>query len=480
MSNNKKITMNRRDLLKMGSAGLALSSLGAYSLGQAQEGADKKFIFVIAASGGASVLDSFLPQTAGPAAFDAANLAQPNGSSFTCVTPLENSIQGAIPLGNGYSQATFLTKHTQDVVVMTSEVSSVNHIIAAKRAMTGDNINGGRTITEAAAMAFGQTCTLPNLNLSGGGYGLHGDDDTVPASARGEPITDPLMFAFATHGFKGIETSLAADDIKAARALRLQLEAASRFQKQFAGTPLLDVYRRNRDEVLLNLEKGQTINKLMLLDPASNNLAQFGFEVSSDMAGIMQKFPNLATDPFEAKVALAFLAAKNGMSNAFTISPSQSPLVDANGTPNSPIAFDWSHVDHRGAQNAMWSYILNSTDALIELLKATDVDGDPEKGKMWDRSMIYIATEFGRDKVATGGSGHHLNNGNVFISPMLQGNNVFGGVDPNTGLTFGFDANSGEPNPNAKMNEKDVYSAVAHGLGIEFETRIDKPAMVRS
>ena len=218
---------------------------------------------------------------------------------------------------------------------------------------------------------------------------------------------------------------------------------------------------------------------LVLLDPNTYDLSSVTSELSADIQTVITKFPNLATDPFEAKLALSFLAAKNGMSNAFTIGPNQSPLIQAAGTPNPPIAFDWSHVDHRGAQNSMWSYILKGTDALIDLLKTTDIDGDPAMGKMWDKSMVYIATEFGRDKTANGGSGHHLNNGNIFISPMLNGNKVYGGVDATTGITFGYNADTGEPDPASLKNEKDVYSAVAHGLGISFEGRKDQNAMVK-
>ena len=127
----------------------------------------------------------------------------------------------------------------------------------------------------------------------------------------------------------------------------------------------------------------------------------------------------------------------------------------------------------------MWSYMLKSIDGLIDLLKATDIDGDPAKGKRWDKSLIYIATEFGRDKIATGGSGHHLNNGSVIISPMVNGNKQYGGVNPDTGLTFGFDANTGAPDANLQLHEKDIYSAVAHALGIDFDGRKDKPIMVK-
>ena len=478
MSKKNKNKISRRSLIKAGSAaalGTAALPYGVKVQAAEGEAEDKKFVFVICASGGASIIDSFMAPATGPAAH---TIVRPDGSNLNAVAPLDNSIQGVIPLGNGYSQVTFLQKHGADTAVMAHEVSSVNHIIAAKRAVTGDNVFGGRTIMEAVADKYGKSCMLPNLALSGGGYGLHGDDVTLPSIARGETITDPLMFAFATHGYKGL-AGMDEAQINGARGLRGQLEMVSRFQKEFAGNPILDVYQKNRDVVLRDLEKGNMVSKLMLLDPNTNNLAQFGFEVSGDMQMVLEKFPAMNTDPYEAKMALAFLAAKNGMSNAFSITPSQSPLIEAAATPNSPIAFDWSHVDHRGAQNAMWSYMLKSIDGLIDLLKATDIDGDPAKGKMWDKSLIYIATEFGRDKVGGGGSGHHLNNGSVIISPMVNGNQIYGGIDEATGLTHGFDPATGAPDTNKQFLEPEVYSALAQALGLEFDGRKDMSAMIK-
>ena len=129
----------------------------------------------------------------------------------------------------------------------------------------------------------------------------------------------------------------------------------------------------------------------------------------------------------------------------------------------------------------MWSRVLRTADALIELLKETDyVEGDPSQGKMWDRSLVYFPTEFGRDKVASGGSGHNLNNGSLLISPMIKGNRVYGGVDPTTNLTFGFDPQTGEPRPGVEMTEPDLYGAIAHALDISFPGRRDCPALVRS
>jgi hypothetical protein len=315
--------------------------------------------------------------------------------------------------------------------------------------------------------------------LAGGGYGQNGDDVTVPDVARGQAVTDPLMFAFSTHGSRGINNDLSAGEMKALRSLRSQLETSSRYLDQFKDSRLLDSYMKNRERVVDMLEKGDAITKLMLLDPASANLGSFGLSTSADFNLVREKFPAMATDPYEARMALAFLAVKNGLSNAVTIAPPQSPLITAAGTPNAPIAFDWSHVDHRGAQNSMWSYILKSVDGLIDLLKATDIGGDPANGKIWDRSVVYIATEFGRDKLATGGSGHHLNNGVVMISPLMNGNKIYGGIDTTTALTYGFDPATGAPDKNRKMNERSVYSAAATALGIEFEGRHDMRALVK-
>ncbi len=472
------LRFNRRHLLQAGGAGALAFALPTHKL-QSQGLADEtKYIFTICAFGGASLIDSFLAQASGPAAFN--NIVKIDGSVFSTVPPLNNSIQGAIPLGNGYNQVSFVQKHGADMVVMTSEVSSVNHIIGAKRAMNGDGINNGRTLPEAVAMTFGGNCPIPNLMLAGGGFALHGEDTTVTEAARAQAVDDPLMFAFATHGYKGLPLALNASEMQATRGLRAQLEKVSRFQTDYAGAKILTTYQANRERLVETLEKGDMVTKMMMLDPATNKLAEFGFSISPDFNSVRAKFPNMAIDPFEARMALGFLAAKNGLSNAISIGIGNSPLVTAQGSPNAPIAFDWSHVDHRGAQNAMWSYILKSMDALIDLLKATDRDGDPSKGKMWDRSVIYLATEFGRDKVNGGSSGHHLNNGALMISPLLQGNRIFGGVDALSGLTFGFDPKSGAANTAAVMKEKHCYSAIAHAMGLEFNNRIDMPALVRN
>ncbi len=482
MSNSKKPSFNRRDMLLSAGALAAVASVSGRSgkllAEEEKTSAETRYLFVVCAGGGASIVDSFLGQASGPAAYS--DMVKAPGSELTSFPARKNTISGFVDMGNKYDQATFLTKHGKDALVMTAEVSSVNHFIAARRALNGDNINAGRTLAEAASMHFGSKLLLPNLLMAGDGFAVPGDDLTVPDRFRGTRIADPLMFAFANHGFKGVNKAVGEKEMSAMRALRKKFEGAGEFGQSFKKSGMLSAYSQNRDNIVESLEKGDLITKMTLLDPNTNKLAEYGLQVSPDINAVREKFPNLAKDTFESQCALAFLSMKNGLSNCATIAPSPMPLIENKSTANAPIAFDWSHSDHPGAQNTMWSYVLKNLDGLIDLLKATDIDGDPAKGKMWSKSLIYIATEFGRDRVTTGGSGHHLNNGVAIISPLMKGNKVYGGIDPATALTFGFDPATGVPNPKTVMKEKHIYSAVAHALGLPFDGRIDFPSMVRT
>ena len=119
----------------------------------------------------------------------------------------------------------------------------------------------------------------------------------------------------------------------------------------------------------------------------------------------------------------------------------------------------------------MWDRILGIADRLITLLKAEEfANGE----SFWDRSMIYFATEFGRSKKRPNnssefGTSHHLNNGYAVVSPMVNGNKILGGVDPNTALTYGFDPEDPQsvPRPGTYMKEKQIYSGLLHALGVD-------------
>jgi uncharacterized protein (DUF1501 family) len=169
------------------------------------------------------------------------------------------------------------------------------------------------------------------------------------------------------------------------------------------------------------------------------------------------------------------------VASAVTLAPSFSPVLSGITLENPPLAFDFSHNDHPSTQNAMWSRVLRIVDGLIDLLKG---EPDGAGGTLWDRSLVYVATDFGREKVrpanATAfGTGHHLNNGVVLVSPLLKGGRVYGGVDPTTLLTHGFDPTTGEPAPGTVMREGDVYAVIAGAMGVDYPGRRAFPAIVR-
>ena len=236
-----------------------------------------------------------------------------------------------------------------------------------------------------------------------------------------------------------------------------------------------------RSEVSSQLEEMDAITKLMLLDPSG--MADLGLSPSPLQRDLHEVFPGVMHDQWQQQGALAFMLAYYGLSCANTMSLSFNPAFDGDALVGAPLAFDFSHNFHRGAQSVMWGRVLRVADGLINLLKRFDYLGDPALGKMWDRSLIYVATDFGRDKTRPPdesyfGTGHHLNNGSVLLSPLLQGNRVFGGVDPSTLLTHGFNLRTGESDPGAVLREPEVYSLVAQALDIDFPGRRDLSAVL--
>ena len=174
----------------------------------------------------------------------------------------------------------------------------------------------------------------------------------------------------------------------------------------------------------------------------------------------------------------ADLLARHDISSAITLGPDTSPtfLDSIYGT---PLAFDYSHTDHVVAQHVMWGRILKVVDGLITMLKEEPLTEDPADGTIWDRSLIYFATDFGRDKIRPSGAtrfstGHHLNNGALLISPLLKGNRAWGEVDPTTAETFGLNG-TGE---RVEFRERHVYSAVAHAMDVDFQGREDMSFML--
>ena len=176
-------------------------------------------------------------------------------------------------------------------------------------------------------------------------------------------------------------------------------------------------------------------------------------------------------DPLERQAALAYLLIKNHASVTVTLSPTFAPITGGPfGLKTVPLAFDGSHNDHRATQALMWFRVLNIADRLIDLLSETPFENSGET--FWDRSMVHFATDFGRDKRRPAGANiwgtsHHVNNGHVTISPLVNGNTVLGGVNPNTGLTHGFNLQDGTEDSTRNTTEAESFAGLLQALGVD-------------
>lgn len=234
------------------------------------------------------------------------------------------------------------------------------------------------------------------------------------------------------------------------------------------------------------IESEDLITKLMMVGDAGGLLSSYGLASTPDLGFINAAFPNL-TEPLQAQAALAYLLIKNKASSVVTLGPSFQPAMLASGSFSTALAFDFSHNNHRFGQNVTWSVLLKQVHFLIELLKLTQYDEtNPDAGTFWDRTVIYVATEFGRSQdrpagvdIGAFGSGHGLNNGTLLISPLLKGNTVFGGVDHDTAMTYGFDPVCGAPTPGVQqIREGHIYSAVCQALGVSFPGQHNMSALM--
>lgn len=100
--------------------------------------------------------------------------------------------------------------------------------------------------------------------------------------------------------------------------------------------------------------------------------------------------------------------------------------------------------------------------------------------------MIYVANDFGRSKQRPPGAeqlgtGHDLNDGALILSPLANGGRLLGGIDPNTGITYGFDPATGAPARGRQMTEAEIYAGTAQALGVSLDgvTLPDMRAMRR-
>jgi hypothetical protein len=490
--------LTRRQVLRrLGAAGAA-AALGtvARPRGAVAQGPAElpRFLIVVAAAGGASIIDGPLAIRHGESpnwqainAFPDAEVVSIPDSPFRAVD-LQRGNAGAIPFPFRATQSGFVRKHKDDMLVVTHTGTSVNHSIAQKRSLTGNNAWNGRTLQEAVALRYGQGLALPNVNMAGQGYLEPGTDNSLPPWAFAEPVANPDLWSLSLHGSRGVRGAPDADLVAMARKVRDEkLDAESAFAEAFRLSPALKRWRAQREQTAPMLEGLDLVTRLNILpdQPPQLPLSDFGLTSGPDAEKVRAAFPRFLQDPMEAQAALAFLLLKNRVSVTVTLGPSFNVLLDGQRIVNPPLAYDFSHQAHRPAQAIMWDRLLGLTDRLIDLLKAEPLD-EGAGVSFWDRSLLYVATEFGRSRRRQEGqddfgSGHDLNNGSLLLSPMLKGNTVLGGVDPATGLTYGFDPQTGAPDPGRTMSEPHVFAGVLQALGIETPAGLpDMRAMRRA
>ena len=425
-------------------------------------GAQPKFLIVVGATGGASMIDAFLAIRAGESrnagginTFPDAQVASVAGTPFRAVD-LRGAGFNILGTPVQSNQIPFVQAHSQDMMVVSVEHTSVNHTIAQKRSITGNGAWLGRTLQEAVAAQYGADCPIPNANMGSFGFLEPGTDDSLPPEAFPESIADPTRFALGLDSARGIPDAPSKQVLDLARAKRdKNLDPQSIFYRTFYKNRRIQRWMSHRGATNEQIQTLDLISKLNLMPnrPPLFPLDQYGLEESPDGQRLLASFPRLLEDPLEAQAALAYLLIKNGVSVSVTISPTFDPVANDEGgltIISPPLAFDNSHGEHRATQGFMWQRTLTVIDKLICLLKG-DECGPGTGTSYWDNTCIYVATDFGRSKVRRDpgslgfGTGHHLNNGLLVVSPMCNGNTVLGGVDADTGLTHGFDISSGAP-----------------------------------
>jgi hypothetical protein len=445
-----------------------------------RNGQPRKFLFVFGAMGGASINDSFLSvrqsecgQPDSLNVYPDDQVVSIDGTNLRALDFDLNDI-GPLPFPVKSRQSTFLKKHFQDIMVTTLEHSSVSHPIGQKRILTGYDAWQGRTLQELVALHYGEDLPIPNANMSSLGFAERGSDPSLPKWAFAEPIADPAFFPFGLDGYRGIDGVPSKDLIQLARNARHSMEQQSNFYKTFQTNSRLQRWLEIRQKKQPVLEQMDLINRLNPFEDTKDlPFSDYGLEPHPSGDLIRDFFPDLGQDPLQTQAALAYLMVTQAISSTVTFGYGMNVSINANNVDNplltnTPTGFDYSHNAHRGTQGLLWNRSFDILDRLINLLKLTEY-GNGES--FWDHSMILIATEFGRSKSKPKDtyeftSGHHQSNGVVMISPMTNGGQILGGVDPNTLLTYGFNPQSGAPEPGRVMSEKEIFSGILQAMDI--------------
>jgi hypothetical protein len=406
-----------------------------------------------------------------------------DGSPFRAVNQRVEQV-AAIPAPYTSDQKSFVEAHKDELMVATWTRTSVNHLVGQRRAVTGNEAWQGRTLQELVAEQHGAGFLLPNVHLSSGtGFNERGTDDGLRPSSYGEAVSDPGLWPLALSGSKGLARAVRPKLIQHARSVRDGvLDPRSAFFQTFGESPRIGRWLANRGDKARQIEQAGLIDQLFFLSESdAYPLSEFGLSPSPSARVVQDAFPNASTDPLEAQAALAFLLLKYRVSVSVTLGPSASATfeegvdlsggaIPEGGLVNPPIAFDFSHQGNRSVQAMMWDRVFGIAARLKRLLKNEEMD---DGSSMWDHTLLYFATDFGRTKqrpenAPEFGTGHDLNNAVVFLSPLVNGNRILGGLDPDTGLTHGFDPVTGEPAPDRHMTEAQIFSGICSTLGLDL------------
>ena len=486
---------SRRTFLRSSAVGLGGVAMGSALPGLAMAEDERRertknprFLIVLSSFGGANLVDAMLSRRESEVESAKVLNAYPddmvqNIGAFRAIDMKAKSI-GAIPASFTANQSNFVKKHQNDMMVVTHTGTSVNHFVAQQRSINGNAAWQGRTLQEACAMTYGAGYPIPNVHLvNGTGFTERGSDTKLPAYAYGERAPSPNLWPLSLDGYKGVKGAPDRALFEKARKLRdEQIDPNSSFYRTFSRSDRIKHWTSIRGDALRGVEAEDLITKLMLFpDSDTMPLAANGLKGSEIGAKVREAFPNYSFDPLEAQAALAFMLLRYGVSVTVTIGPEGGAVFkpgvtianfggDSEGAiVNPPISFDFSHQANREVQALMWDRQLKIADKLITLLKSEEF-GDGRS--FWDHSMIYMATEFGRtrkrpDGAMTFGTGHDLNNGSLLISPHVNGGKVLGGVDTANMLTYGFDPETGAPQPGRTMKEAEIYAGIVHALGVD-------------
>src|SRR5688572_28183730 len=246
--------LDRRQLLKgmsLVAAGGAASLLPKGLVAQTKQ---PRFLIVLTGSGGASLIDSVLAIRESESANNATINAYPDSmvqniadSPFRAIDSSGTSV-GAIPVPYTAVQSEFVRKHKQDMMVVTHTGTSVNHGIAQKRAVTGNEAWAGRTLQELVALEYGDGYAIPNVAMATGtAYIERGNDKSIPSWCFGDIVAQPALWPLALDGSRGLDVPNKRF-IEMARQLRNEkLDRESRFARIFGNSPKLEVWKSQRD-----------------------------------------------------------------------------------------------------------------------------------------------------------------------------------------------------------------------------------------